>query len=135
MAYCPPSDTLELNQALITYITSFCNGKEVIVMRDFNLPPLRVDEDSFRASLHNISILDCFSSLALTQWIKEPTFITLGNTLESIPCFNQWKVFAKAFDTVSHNILFTKLQYSGIPGNFFYHPDTNFLTAELYLLL
>lgn len=78
MAYPPSSNTLEQIQALITYIISFCGKKD---MGDINQSSLHWDEDSSRVSPQDISFLGCFSSLGLTQWAKESTFITSGNIL------------------------------------------------------
>ena len=84
MVYRPPSNTVAQDDDLTNAILTFCNGKEIVLMGDFNLPTLKWDGDIFRSSSSDLRFLDCFTNLGLTQWVKQPTFLSSGNILDIV---------------------------------------------------
>ena len=62
-----------------------CQGREVVVLGDFNLPSLQWsagDEMFVGVSQKDRLFFDCFVAAALTQWVTEATFVTSGNSLD-----------------------------------------------------
>jgi hypothetical protein len=82
--YRPPSYGGDDNGSLIDSILSFCEGREVIVVGDFNLPSLSWPADGLELGVSRVdqSFLDCFISAGLTQWVDEATFVSSGNILD-----------------------------------------------------
>lgn len=73
------------NAELLSYISSFCTGRKVVLLGDFNL--LFIDWSGLvpvaTAALSR-SFLDMFNSLGLTQWVFFPTFLQSGNVLDLV---------------------------------------------------
>ena len=74
------------NTCLLNFLLNFCPGKEVVVMGNFNLPTIDWSSDIFDGYIRPIDMqfLDCFSSLGLLQWIREPTFLLSDNILDLV---------------------------------------------------
>ena len=82
--YRPPSYSVHENEVLDRVILSFCEGREVVVFGDFNLPSLLWSAGGGAyGAVGNVDrkFLDCFIAAGLTQWVMEATFIASGNTL------------------------------------------------------
>ena len=85
LVYRPPSNSPAEDQGLIDYIGVCCEGKNVCLMGDFNLPTINWSSYPPRAtSQRDRAFLDCFINLGLVQHIMEPTFIQSGNTLDLV---------------------------------------------------
>ena len=87
VAYRAPSNTDMENDSLRATIQDKCNDKDTLLLGDFNLPTL--DWESGTPCSGYVSPLDrdfmeCFDSLGLTQWVREPTFIISGNVLDLV---------------------------------------------------
>jgi len=85
--YRPPSYGAPENTRLMSFLTEFCQEREVIVLGDFNLPSLRwflADVLEGPVSPHDREFLDCFDSLGLIQWVRTPTFLPSGNVLDLV---------------------------------------------------
>ena len=85
--YRPPSYSPTENARLVDFMLSFCPGKELLVMGDFNLPALAWDKPELLAMSYpplQQFFLDCFTSLGLNQWVTSPTFVQSGNILDLI---------------------------------------------------
>ena len=82
--YRPPSYTILENTFLLNFLLNFCPGKEVIIAGDFNLPTIDWSLDLIDGYIRPVDtqFLDCFSSLGLLQWVKEPTFLLSDNILD-----------------------------------------------------
>ena len=85
VAYRPPSNSPESNQALIDAVVTHSARHSVILMGDFNLPSLKWN--LLPLSAHYILptdqlFLDCFDSLGLIQWVQEPTYPRSCNILD-----------------------------------------------------
>ena len=91
--YRPPSYTVEEN-LLIEVISNFCEAREVVVVKDFNLPSLlwSAGVEMSSASQNNQLFLDCFTAAGLSQWVKEATFVTSENI-----CFSHLRRIALKF--------------------------------------
>ena len=87
VVYRPPSNNSRQNRELLDFLLSLCIGKEIVILGDFNLPRIDWKNDSsmyqYFDPLSNY-FLSCFNSLGLVQWVKLPTFIISGNTLDLI---------------------------------------------------
>ena len=83
--YRPPSYDEACNSRLIQLILTFCADREVVVLGDFNLPslawPLENALDVYVRPV-DMSFLDCFLSVGLTQWVSESTFLASGSILD-----------------------------------------------------
>ena len=86
LVYRPPSNTPDMNSALLQQIYSACEGREVIVLGDFNLPALDWQPDGPLRTYPPLerSFLDTFNALGLNQWIHDPTFPSSGNILDLV---------------------------------------------------
>ena len=86
LIYRPPSNSVNDNEQVCSFISDFCTGKEVIVLGDLNLPNLNWmnDDPSSCASPMERNFFDLFTSLGLTQWVTEPTYPRSGNILDLI---------------------------------------------------
>ena len=85
LVYRPPSNSPDVNKAVLRYITEFCTDKEVILIGDFNLPSIDWLVDPPTASnVTDSSFLECFSSLGLTQWVHDSTYPRSGNILDLV---------------------------------------------------
>ena len=74
-----------MNEGITDFISSFCIDKEVIVTGDFNLPSIEwCVIPPTATSSSDCKFLDTFTSLGLTQWVKEPTYPRSGNILDLI---------------------------------------------------
>ena len=66
-------------------ISDFYSGREVVLFGDFNLPtlvwPFEGILDRYVRPT-DLAFLDCFTSLGLTQWVTEGTFISSGPTID-----------------------------------------------------
>ena len=85
--YRPPSNLGLDNSDLINFLLSFCIGKEVLILGDFNLPAIAWNNDEFMFMSHpplQQLFLDCFTSLGLHQWVTSPTFVHSGNVLDLV---------------------------------------------------
>ena len=84
--YRPPSNSTADNDNLITFLTEFCLGKDIILVGDFNLPSIRWNRDLVCLGLlpNDLKFYNCFNFLGLTQWVLEGTFYSSGNTLDLI---------------------------------------------------
>ena len=84
-AYRPPSYSEADNARLVQVITDFCEGREVVVVGDFNLPTLRWCPEHVLngyISPTDLVFLNCFVSLGLTQWVFEGTYHPSGSILD-----------------------------------------------------
>ena len=84
--YRPPSYTSTENNNLLDFLSEFCLGKDVLLMGDFNLPSIKWNNDLQGDGLSPTDLLfyNCFTSLGLTEWVLEPTFLRSGNILDLI---------------------------------------------------
>ena len=84
--YRPPSSTAEDNHLLQAFLSSFCTDRDVVIVRDFNLPSLswKTTTPASHASICDAQFYDCFVFLGLTQWISAPTYPRSGSTLDLI---------------------------------------------------
>ena len=95
VVYRPPSNSSEMNSALIEFLMSNCSNQEVVLLGDFNLPSLNWARDDFVAacaSTTDSAFLGMFDTLGLAQWVWEPTFPRSGNTLDLILTTEQDRV-------------------------------------------
>ena len=85
--YRPPSYSLEENLHLVSFLTSFVPGKEVLMLGDFNLPTLEwsVEQipDSYMRPIDSL-FYGCFLECGLYQWVTFGTFIPSDNVLDLI---------------------------------------------------
>ena len=85
--YRPPSNSHDDNAALISFISEFCENKEILLQGDFNLPSLRWDNydvlDTYVLPL-DLMFYDTFCSVGLTQVVKEATNFPSGNILDLV---------------------------------------------------
>jgi hypothetical protein len=82
--YRPPSYTCVSNSNLLSFLSEFCFGKEVVILGDFNLPSLRWSDNLIGyISPVDLEFLNCFSFLGLHQWVEEAT-IGSGNILDLV---------------------------------------------------
>ena len=94
VVYRSPSNSQVENIEILTFLQSFCYGKDVVLMGDFNLPSIGwCDLVPVATSLSQL-FLDMFVSLGLTQWVTFPTFISSGNILDL--------VFTSEYDRISY---------------------------------
>ena len=86
LVYRPPSYSTTENEGLADFLQSFCYGKEVIIMGDFNLPGINWSQATLSApsDLLSRTFLSCFTDLGLQQWVNFPTFTTSDNTLDLV---------------------------------------------------
>ena len=82
MVYHPPSYSLVDNISLLSFLD---NLREVVVMRDFNLPSI----DWSRAvpvafSSLEARFVEIFALNGLNQWVCEPTFLRSDNILDLV---------------------------------------------------
>lgn len=83
--YRPPSYSLTDNLALISYIQAFCKDTELILVGDFKLPSIDwSSEIPCAISAVDINFPDLFTSLGLSQWVKQPTFLCSDHILDLI---------------------------------------------------
>ena len=88
VAYRPPSYTADENARLLEFVSDFCSGRSVLLMGDFNLPTLKwslqspVVEEYISQS--DRAFYDAFCVAGLQQLVREPSFVTSGNTLDLI---------------------------------------------------
>ena len=96
LVYRPPSNSMADNQLLFNVLNEFCFGREVVLFGDFNFPLI-----DWSLEAPSLSVYDCLadqfvelvSSLGLSQWITEPTFLS-GNVLDLL--------FTSTTDRVGH---------------------------------
>jgi hypothetical protein len=83
--YRPPSYDFEENARLINFLIDFCDGREVVIFGDFNLPSLKWKENILNGYITptDLNFLECFNTIGLTQWVDQPT-LTTGNTLDLV---------------------------------------------------
>ena len=82
-----PSSSLLQNETLISFISSFCVGWEVIILRDFYLPSLDWSAENViggNVSSQEILFFNSFSLLGSSQWIKEVTCVESNNILDLV---------------------------------------------------
>ena len=83
----PPSNSVEENERLLSFIFDFSLGKTVLLLGDFNLPTLKWYQtglpDGYIAPLDQ-KFSDVFSISGLRQWVHEPTFLPSGNILDLV---------------------------------------------------
>ena len=85
VVYRPPSNSSIENIALLSYLQSFCYGKNVVLMGDFNLPSISwCDDVPIASSSLSQLFLEMFVSLGLSQWVTFPTFLPSGNILDLV---------------------------------------------------
>jgi hypothetical protein len=83
--YRPPSYSDVQNRQLMELLLAFCAGREAVVLGDFNLPTLvwQLDDVVERyVTPNDLSFLECFTSVGLTQWVGESTFVSSGSILD-----------------------------------------------------
>ena len=71
--------------SLTRFLCEICEGHEVVILGDFNLPSIVwSDEGEMLGGEGKIDrmFMDCFNTAGLTQWVLEPTFVSSGNTLD-----------------------------------------------------
>ena len=68
VVYRPPSYPATENNALIEFMSEFCNNKETVVMGDFNLPSIDWSQEYAVQGILNtdLAFLNCFTMLGLT---------------------------------------------------------------------
>lgn len=86
VVYKPPSNSSAVNEQLLSYISEFCQNKEVILVGDFNLPNVRWVSQYMTTGMTQTeqAFIDMFDSLGLTQWVDEPTYPRSGNILDLV---------------------------------------------------
>ena len=85
MVYRPPSNTPQMDTDLVTFIDSYCEGRDVYRMVDFNLASVRWSDDPPTAtSARHTIFLECFTQLGLTQHVNHITYIPSGHTLDLV---------------------------------------------------
>ena len=90
--YRPPSNSAEDNDALVNFLIEFCFDKEVILQGDFNLPSLRWDEENlldFYVTPLDRMFYNTFSSLGLSQVVRESTNYPSGNVIDLVHLSNE----------------------------------------------
>ena len=83
--YRPPSYSAPENTALLSYLRDFCEGKNIILQGDFNLPSIKWDSaDIFSSYISPLDREFCgiFFELGLTQMVEQSTFFPSGNVLD-----------------------------------------------------
>ena len=97
--YRPPSYSDQENLALIGYLESLCDSKEIVVLGDFNLPTLSWPDiiDNDPGMLQGVApldgmFLDSFLSLGLEQIVREATIFPSGNILDLILCSHSFRI-------------------------------------------
>ena len=85
IVYRPPSYTYEENVQLLSFLELFCQGKELILLGDFNLPNIDWTGESpvTRSHLEG-RFVEFFVLAGLTQWVHEPTFLRSSNILDLV---------------------------------------------------
>jgi hypothetical protein len=86
MVYRPPSYSLEESGRLLNYIKDFSEGREVVVVGDFNLPSVRwsnYNDAYIHASPSDRLFLEGFNLAGLTQLVTQPTFVS-GSVLDLV---------------------------------------------------
>lgn len=94
VVYRPPSNSHDQNKALTEFLIHNCADKEVVLLGDFNLPSIRwCNQQPLGTPLGDDEMfLDMFTTLGLTQWVSEATFLRSGNMLDLILTSEQDRV-------------------------------------------
>ena len=85
--YRPPSSSLDQYENLISFISDFCVGREVIILGDFNLPSLNWRVENVIGGYvppQEMFFFDNYNLLGLNQWVKEGTFVDFNNILDFV---------------------------------------------------
>ena len=85
--YRPPSYLENDNECLISFLSEYCYGRNVILLGDFNLPSIKWSEEYTLNGYVNpldMRFYETFLECGLVQWIRDSTFVTSGNTLDLI---------------------------------------------------
>ena len=85
--YRPPSYLPGENSALMEFISTFVQGKETIVLGDFNLPSLKWSNNSVHSDYINPNdrlFYNCFVECGFSQWVNFPTFFPSENILDLV---------------------------------------------------
>ena len=117
VVYRPPSNSNIENAELLSFLYSFCTGKNLVLLGDFNLPTIDWSS-SVTVATSSIckSFLELFNNLGLTQWVKFPTYIGSGNVLDL--------VLTSDFDRISEIDSIEPLpgcRHVGIRFSYFFH--------------
>ena len=83
--YRPPSYNASENRLLILFLQEFCTDREVVLQGDFNLPTLRWENEEPAGryvSPLDLTFMELFADLGLTQVVCEPTNFPSGNTID-----------------------------------------------------
>ena len=83
--YRPPSYNIDENRQLISFLSSFCLNKEIILQGDFNLPSIHWELDDvfdFYISPLDLEFFDLFVNAGLLQLVREATNFPSGNILD-----------------------------------------------------
>ena len=70
---------------MISFTSHFCVGREVVILRDFNLPSLDWSAESVIGGYgppQEMLFFDSFSLFGLSQWVKKGTFVDSNNILD-----------------------------------------------------
>ena len=82
-----PSSSLIQDENLVSFISDFCVGREVLILGDFDLPSLDWMVKNVIGSYappREMFFFDSFSLLGLSQRVKEGTFIDSNNILDLV---------------------------------------------------
>ena len=85
--YRPPSYTSDENALLVEFFREFLDGRELVILGDFNLPSLKWpldDHGEIYVSPVDRDFRDCFVELGWSQWVDFGTFFPSGNTLDLV---------------------------------------------------
>ena len=86
VVYRPPSYNDIQNAILLNFLTNFSEGKEVVIIGDFNLPSINWSRndvvDNYITPVDRL-FLECFNSSGLNQWVRESTFVS-GSILDLV---------------------------------------------------
>ena len=86
VVYRPPSYNLLENLGLINFLTNFCDGKEVLIIGDFNLSSVKWNDPNRLTDItpSDRVFYNCFIELGLSQFVNQPTYPRSDNILDLI---------------------------------------------------
>ena len=88
VVYRPPSNSAQDDVALADYMVELVqsSSREVVFVGDFNLPGIKWNRIDHQSNLRGTERLffNTITTLGLTQWVKEPTFVYSENTLDLV---------------------------------------------------
>ena len=86
VVYRPGSNVPEQNKGLLDLIEHFCGSNETVFMGDFNLPSIcwnNAGQTRFGSQTYR-EFYARLTSLGLSQWVHEPTFLYSDNILDLV---------------------------------------------------